>query len=126
MAAAIPHGRLTVFAVSRGRMVSGSSGFTFGAARLPTDPVGTTQVTFSGIHAGSEIRVYRASDGVELAGIENCADNQVLSWDVYPSPTVRIVIVSMDYDVLSFEYDSVVGAVALPIFQRKDKWYRNP
>ena len=98
-------------------------------AALPTDPVGTTTVTFSGVNAGSEIRVY-LPDTTEVAGVETCIENQVLSWPVYaagsPNNTVRIVIVHPDYKIKEFLYISVSGKQSLPVQQERDKWSFNP
>lgn len=97
--------------------------------RLPTEPVGTTTVTFDGINAGSEIRVY-LPDGTEAAGIESCAADQVLSWSVYapgsPNNTVTVRIVHPTYKIKEFDYTVSAGAVSLPVQQEIDKWYSNP
>lgn len=97
--------------------------------RLPTEPVGTTTVTFDGINAGSEIRVY-LPDGTEAAGIESCAADQVLSWSVYapgsPNNTVTVRIVHPTYKIKEFDYTVSTGAVSLPVQQEVDKWYSNP
>lgn len=112
----------------RGRQYSSAGGF-LSAARLATDPIGTATVTFSGVIANSEIRVYDPS-GAALAGIENCAANQVLSWSVYapgnPSNGVTIRIVNLDYKIKDFPYTSVIGAQAIPVQQEPDPWYTNP
>ena len=101
----------------------------FGVVRLPTDPIGTTTVTFSGVNAGSEIRVY-LPDGTEAAGIESCAPNQVLTWSVYASGsannTVRVVVVNVAYKIKEFNYAVTIGNQSLPIQQEADKWYSNP
>jgi hypothetical protein len=98
-------------------------------AALPTDPVGNANITFSGVNAGSEIRVY-LPDTTEAAGIETCAADQLLSWQVYapgsPNNTVRVVIVHPDYKIKEFNYVSSVGSQSLPIQQERDKWYSNP
>lgn len=100
-----------------------------GTLRLPTDPVGTTDVTFDGVNAGSEIRVY-LPDGTEAAGIESCAADQVLSWSVYapgsPNNTVTVRIVHPTYKIKEFDYTASTGAVSLPVQQEVDKWYSNP
>lgn len=49
---------------------------------LPTDPIGTCTRTFEGVVPGTEIHVY-SPDGTEVAGVESCAANQLLSWSVY-------------------------------------------
>lgn len=100
-----------------------------GVFRLPTDPVGTTTVTFDGVNAGSEIRVY-LPDASEAAGVETCDDNHVLTWSAFASGsannTVRIVIVHHDYKIKEFSYTSRVGAQSIPVQQEPDKWYSNP
>lgn len=101
----------------------------FAIERLPTEPVGTTTVTFSGVNANSEIRVY-LPDGTEAAGIETCSADHVLTWNVYApgsaNNTVTIRIVHVDYKIKEFDYTSSVGAVSLPVQQERDKWYSNP
>ncbi len=95
---------------------------------LPTDPIGTTTVTFSGIQADTEIRVY-LPDGAELTGIEECAANQVLSWNVYApgaNSTMYITLLKRGYRWQRFNYTPVVGAQTLPIFQITDLGYSNP
>ena len=97
-------------------------------ARYATDPIGTTTVTFSGVNAGSEIRVY-LPDGTALAGVESCDANHVLTWDVYPAganSTVTIRIVNTAYRIKEFTYTPTVGAASLPVQQEVDKWYSNP
>ena len=98
-------------------------------APLVSDAVGTTTVIFSGVNANSEIRVY-LSDTTEVAGIENCAADQVLSWDVYaagsPNNTLRIVIVHPSYKIKEFTYTASLGNQSIPVQQEPDKWYSNP
>lgn len=115
---------------SLARTKSISLGFvSVGVCSLPTDPVGTTDVTFDGVNAGSEIRVY-LPDGTEAAGIESCAADQVLSWSVYapgsPNNTVTVRIVHPTYKIKEFDYTASTGAVSLPVQQEIDKWYSNP
>jgi len=98
-------------------------------APLPDDSIGSATTTFSGVNAGSEIRVY-LPDTTEAAGIETCAADQVLSWPVYasgsPNNTVRIVIVHPNYKIKEFAYTASVGNQSIPVQQELDKWYSNP
>jgi hypothetical protein len=98
-------------------------------AALPSDPIGTTVVTFSGVNANSEIRVY-LPDTTEAAGIENCIADQVLSWSVYApgsaNNTARIVIIHPDYKIKEFTYISSIGNQSIPVQPERDKWYSNP
>ena len=95
---------------------------------LPADmELGTTTVLFDGVNAGSEIRVYSQA-GVELAGVETCSADPVLTWNVYAPAynSARIVIIHPDYKIKEFTYASVVGTQSLPVQQERDKWYKNP
>lgn len=106
-----------------------------GIARLPTDPVGTTTVTFSGVVVGSEIRVYlpdgpNGAAGTEVAGLDSCVENQQLSWAVYapgsPNNNVWIHLLKRGLRWQKFSYTSKVGAQSIPIFQNTDLGYNNP
>ena len=81
-------------------------------------------MTFSGVHARSEIRVYDAS-GNELAGVESCTTNPALTWAL-STGDVRVVVVHLAYKIKDFQYTPVAGAVSLPVQQEADSWYSNP
>jgi hypothetical protein len=97
-----------------------------GVFKLPTDPIGSATVTFDGVQADSEIRVFL--NGVEVAGIESCAANQVLSWSVYNilGDSVRIVIASIAYENLNLVITIKKGDSLIPIQQKPDRWYKDP
>ena len=124
----IPTPSFQLMGIARGKSVS-IGRVSLGVAAWATDPVGTTTVTFSGVNAGSEIRVY-LPDATEAAGIETCAANQVLSWSVYasgsPNNTVRIVIIHPSYKIKEFTYTATAGSQNIPVQQEPDKWYSNP
>lgn len=124
----IPTPSFQLMGIARGKSVS-IGRVSLGVAAWATDPIGTTTVTFSGVNAGSEIRVY-LPDSTEAAGIETCASNQVLSWSVYssgsPNNTVRIVIVHPNYKIKEFTYTATAGSQSIPVQQEPDKWYSNP
>lgn len=96
---------------------------------LPDDPIGTTTVTFDGVVAGSEIRVYDP-DLNELAGVESCSANHVLTWPVYaagsPNNNVQIKIINTAYRIKDFPYTSKVGNQSIPVQMEPDKWFSNP
>ena len=103
--------------------------------RMPNDPVGTTAVTFSGVVAGSEIRVYlpdgpNGAANTEVAGLDACVENQQLIWDVYsagsPNNNVWVHILKRGLRWQKFSYTSKVGAQSIPIFQSTDLGYNNP
>lgn len=97
--------------------------------RLPTDSIGNAVVAFTGVLAGSEIRVFYP-DATEAAGIESCAADQVLSWPAFvpgaPNNTVRVLVMSLSQKLKEFQYVARVGAQSLPIQQEPDKWWSNP
>jgi len=116
---------------------SGASfnGAAVGYQKLATDPVGLATVTFSGVVAGSEIRVYLpdgpgGSAETEVAGLDSCAANQQLSWPVYspgsPNNTVWIHILKRGLRWMKFHYVSELGTQSIPIFQNPDLGYNNP
>lgn len=128
MTAAIPHPTLTFFPMVRARVTQfGSHGF--GVCAWDTDPIGTTTATFSGIQAGTEIRVY-LPNGTEVAGVESCDANHTLSWPAYApgsaNNTVRISLLSLIYKNEDFDYTASVGPQSIPIQPKPDKWYSNP
>lgn len=129
MSVSIPTAVGSMLGAGRGKNAPFAFAVSSGTFSFPTDPVGTTTVTFSGVNAGSEIRIY-LPDTTEAAGIETCAADQTLSWPVYsagsPNNTVRIVIVHPDYKIKEFNYTSIVGTQSLPVQQERDKWYSNP
>ena len=94
-------------------------------APLPDDPIGSATVTFDGVPAGNEIRVYD-QDLNELAGVETCTANQILTWSVYapgsPKNNVQIKIFGIDYKIKDFPYTSRVGDQAVPVQMDTDPW----
>ena len=129
MSTCLPSGLVTIAPNSRGHRARTVAGAAIGIARLPTDPIGTINATFSGVPAGSEIRVYRA-DGVELAGVESAAtDNPSLTWSVYAAganSVNRIVIIHLAYKIKEFNFTPAVGSVSIPIQMDNDDWFSNP
>lgn len=103
---------------------------------LPADmSIGATTVTFDGVVAGSEIRVYlpdgpNGSAGTEVAGLDSCTALQQLSWPVYaagsPYNNVWIHIIKRGLRWMKFPYASKIGAQSIPIFQNTDLGYNNP
>lgn len=121
--------------MSRGNVIPSALGLSVGVSLLPTDPVGTTTVTFQGVVAGSEIRVYlpdglNGAAGTEVAGLDSCVANQQLTWDVYstgsPNNAVWIHLLKRGLRWQKFTYNSQVGNQTLPIFQITDLGYNNP
>lgn len=123
---AIP--QLVVTPITSGKSFP-AGGVVVGVFRLPNDPIGVATVTFFGVVATSEIRVY-LPDGTEQAGVESCDADHVLTWDVYAAGsannTVTIRIIHPDYKIKEFTYTSVLGNQSIPVQMERDKWYSNP
>ena len=93
--------------------------------------VSSTQVTFTGMKDNTEVRVYKTSDGSEVAGIEDAtagsADNRSFAWGAASGLSVFYVIHSIAYEAIRVEGFTVPGANAsIPIQQRADRNYVNP
>lgn len=110
--------------------VQPNAGMAHGKFRLATDPAGSTTVTFDGVNAGSEIRVF-LPDGTAHAGVESCDEDHALTWAYYQAGnannTVTIRIVHSSYRIKEFEFTTApVAAQSIPVQQELDKWYSNP
>lgn len=120
---------VTCFPSGRGYINQFGGANASGVFAFPTDPVGTTNVTFSGVSSGSEIHVY-LPDGTEVAGVESCAADQELAWPVYAhgsvNNTVSITIIKRGLRWQKFNYASKLGAQSIPIFPLPDLGYNNP
>lgn len=125
----IGSGGLAVAGISGVGSRTAHPGAAVGKLRLPTDPAGSTSVTFDGIVPGTEIHVY-LPDESEVAGTESCVAGQVLSWPVYapgsPNNTVTITLIKRGLRWQKFTYTSRLGDQSLPIFQVPDLGYSNP
>lgn len=102
----------------------------FGRQRLPGEPLGNTVLTFEGVNAGSEIRMYLPS-GAEAAGVESCSADHQLNCDFYgagdPNNTLIIRIVHTAYKIKEFTFTvQPISAQSMPIQQEPDKWFSNP
>jgi hypothetical protein len=88
-------------------------------------PMSTT-LTFQGVVAGSEIRIYRNSDNVEIAGVESCDANHAFTLTTGHGSACTIKIVNLAYRIQYFQYTIPSESVSLPIEQEPDRWYSNP
>lgn len=124
-----PYGVIGI-AVTRGNISPVmSSGAAFGVFRFPTDPVGIITLRFSGIMAGSELHLF-LPDGTPHAAVESAVANQEITVNRFasgnPNNNVRVLIVSLGYENLDFQYELPTSDALVPIFQRIDRNYRNP
>ena len=109
-------------AVTRGVKILTNSTTTTQAYQYP---LGAVTMTFAGVKAGTEIRVYDAS-GNEKAGIESCAADQVLTWATDATEVLTYRLIHLSYGIKEFDYTTPVGVQTLPIQQSADRWWSNP
>ena len=131
---ALPYGRLPAHlslipvSSSRGVMKPYAGQFA-GRQLLPDDAQGNAVVTFDGVQAGSEIRVFDI-DGIEVTGVESCDADHVLTMPAFAPGSnyndVMVRIISLTYVILEFPLTISVGAFAVPVQQRLDRVYSNP
>ena len=106
-----------------------SSGTSFGLCRFTSDPVGIITLRFSGIKAGSELHLF-LPDGSLHVTVESVIANQEVTVNRFassnPNNNVRVLIVSLGYENLDFQFELPTSNAIVPIFQRIDRAYRNP
>lgn len=106
-----------------------SSGTSFGVSRFTSDPAGIITLRFSGIKAGTELHLF-LPDGTPHAAVESAVANQEITVNRFatgnPNNNVRVLIVSLGYENLDFQYELPTSDAIVPVFQRIDRNYRNP
>jgi hypothetical protein len=110
-----------------------TTGFSAGIQTNATDqqiphPLPGTTLKFTNLQVGTEVRVYRASDSVELAGTD-ATSGSVFSYEYQYLSDVAIFVTIHKIGYKWFRDDSLtLGATnqSIPIFQRADPAYNNP
>jgi hypothetical protein len=92
---------------------------------------GQIAVTFTGMKDNTEVRIYDAGTGDEIAGTENATDgspeNRSFTWSDAASNVVDYVIHSLLYETIRVEGFTVPASnTSIPIQQRLDRNYENP
>jgi hypothetical protein len=118
----------TLQPAARGKIVSSGGNRSMGTLRLPTDPLRYVTLTFDGVNANSEIRIYRNSDGTETAGVELCDANHVFAGVPYfgTGQVCTVRIVHPEYKIKEFTYTIPGVDQTIPVQQELDRWYSNP
>lgn len=103
-------------------------GIGVGSLPLPTDPVGSITVTLSGVKPGSEIKLIDKDKNV-LGGTESLDGVAAFNVNYYapgsPNNVIRILIISLGYEVIDLAYTLPNTSITIPVFQRIDRNYRN-
>lgn len=112
----------------RGRFYGSFTGF-YEQQSLPTDPIATVALSFSGVNTGSEIKIFD-KDKVLLDGTETSGTTPAFTLQRYAPGsaynTVRILIIALGYEVIDFNFVLPTTNTTIPVFQRIDRNYRNP
>ncbi len=92
----------------------------------PLDSVAAT-LELTGLKTNTEIRIYRTSDDVELAGIEDSGTSFTYDYTWTADVSVYIVIHALGY--LPIRYEGVTlgsSGLSIPVQQQLDRQYLNP
>lgn len=90
-----------------------------------TYPLATPTLTLTGLKPGSEVRIFRASNNAELAGIENSGTTFAATYEYTGDIDVTIVILALGYQWLSVDYTLTAEDATIPIQQVVDRVYLN-
>lgn len=122
------------FILSSGAIVSGPYTLTIpyadpgvtlsgGATLIAPQPT----ITFDGLLADSEVRLYRLSDDYELGGIENSSTSFSVGYSYSGSPiAARYIVIKIGYEVIDEEISLTSSSNTIPIRQRVDRIYSDP
>lgn len=127
MSAGLPNPLAHIFPAQTGSNAAMPGEVMGGVFRLPTDPLKYVTLIFDGVNAGSEIRIYRNSDGSETAGVESCDADHEFSVPYYGTGQVSTIrIIHPAYRIKEFTYTVPAVDQTIPVQQELDKWYSNP
>lgn len=94
---------------------------------LTIDNSVSVSLQLTGLVANSEVRVYRSSDDVELAGVENSGTSFTYNYVHSADVDVYIVVASLDYLIERFDPVTLTASgVSIPVQQTLDRVYSNP
>jgi hypothetical protein len=89
----------------------------------------TTTLTFDGVPAGTEIRIYDqlGASAVELAGVESSAANPSLTVTYTgPGQVVWVTVASLTRKLQQFQLTVPAEDTTVPMQMSLDPWYSNP
>ena len=95
-------------------------------ASATTDIQNVQTFTLTGLVPNTEVRVYRKSDGVELAGVENSGTTFSFDYNYTGDVPVDVFIHNIEYVWIGIESTLTANGVTIPIQQRFDRNYVNP
>lgn len=98
-----------------------------------TNSAGSTTVinnaktlTVTGLQASSEVRIYRTSDNVELAGVENSGTSFAYAYNYSVDVPIYVHIAHVSYVFVRLDLSLTANGASVPVQQRFDRVYANP
>lgn len=107
--------------------VSGWSSWEFGA-QITAESRYAPTLSFTGLQPGTEVRVFRTSDGVELAGTESSGTSFSYNYE-WDGADLQVDIVLHHINYLPIRYAGQYlgsGGLSIPVQQTFDRNYTNP
>jgi len=86
----------------------------------------TVTYTLTDLKSGSEVRIFRVSDDVELGGVESSSTSFAYNYNYTSDVAVYIRINHLDYEWLSINDTLTSTNKSTKVFQRTDRNYNNP
>ncbi len=112
--------------------ISGWGSYDF-AIDIKVENAFTPSLQFTGLKDSTEVRIFDAVSGDELAGIETVVDgtvdNRSFTWpyDYAPGESVDVMIVALGYQIIRLAGIALTTTgLSIPIQQQIDRWYSNP
>jgi hypothetical protein len=102
-----------------------SAALSFSIPRAPGDALGFPVLSFSGVPAGTELRIYNSA-GIELAGTESYVIGDTLTTPYIADPNpARFQFLAIGYEYLFFDLPIPRLDALIPVVMRKDRVYKN-
>lgn len=86
----------------------------------------TVTYTLTDLKSGSEIRIYRVSDGVELSGVESSGTTFAYAYTYVSDVAIHVHVHHVDYEWLALNDTLISTNKSTKVFQRTDRNYLNP
>lgn len=104
---------------------SGGTAPTYRSAGATVVVQASITITYTGLVAGTEVRVYRVSDGVEIDGIESTAGTSFAA-GLQSSVAYNVVVIAKGYIPVRQNNVTYTASISSPINIQADPNYSNP
>jgi len=86
----------------------------------------TVTYTLTDLKSGSEVRIYKVSDGSELAGVESSGTSFAYAYTYVSDTAIHVHINHLDWEWLAINDTLISASKSTKVFQRTDRNYLNP